>query len=562
VERALLILIKERLIQETGQLADPSLKPIREIGIVREFLKQAGFILGKESSGTAFPERIWHILQTVATGSKHSEESAGILSQLEEILQDMQAEFDPEIVSGQDYWQILEFLLQSSHHYPEREAEERPVSGWLELPWERAPHLVVLGLPDSKVPGNDGTDAFLTASLCRQLGLYGPDETAAFHAFRLRLIMESRRDWGKLDILLPDRGLDDDPELPSRFLFLSGEAGILDRVDLLLGERPSTESAIAADFGGNLAIPGQPPLERISVTDFSAYLYSPFHYLVERGLGWIPPRELPLELDALRFGKLAHSVVEKLNGSEEGMQLSSKADIDSFMNDQLSMVIGLEFGEKLSVPVMIQANSMRERLRAAAGVISTERMAGWKPLKAEWKFTDEIDFRIDGVLLSGVIDLVERNEESGLYRVVDYKTSDRPVEAMKAHLMRPNATSAAPWFPECDFVEGDKTWRWTNLQLMMYHLAVEKALGQRPEVAYLNLAKAVKEVKLSPWHPSEAQALAAMACAEAVVRQIRGGVFPAGKGARYKDDWLPWFGGDYESGVNPDWRARHMEVEK
>lgn len=559
VEQALVTLMKERLILHTGQLRDSAFKPIHEIGIVREFLGRLETLLQAES-GSGFAEGLWAIVQTMAKGTDLSDETKAVLSEVEELLGDIYSDFAPGALHEEDFWEILRYLLEAGHYYPEREAGERPVSGWLELPWERAPHLVILGLPDSKVPGNDGTDSFLTPALCRQLGLYGPDEAAAFHAFRLRLLLESRRDWGKMDILLPDRGLDDDPERPSRFLFLADEADILARVELLMGERPDVEGSIAANFGRELVLPEPAPLERISVTDFGAYLYSPFHYLLERSFRWSVPQQMPVEMDALRFGSLAHAVLELLNGSEAGAKLSQLPDIATFLDDQLSTRMRQEFGGRLSVPVIIQESGLRERLRAAAGVISDQRLAGWRPVKTEWRFANEIDFQIDGVRVSGVVDLVERNEESGLYRVVDYKTSDSATEAQAAHMKRTNANSPEPLFPECDFVENDKAWRWKDLQLILYYHAVKQAFGEEPTVAYLSLAKAVKEVRLSPWAPSETQADSGLACAAAIIRQIRGGHFPLGPSIRFKEDWLPWFGGDYEAGISADWRVRHMEV--
>ena len=98
------------------------------------------------------------------------------------------------------------------------------------------------------------------------------------------------------------------------------------------------------------------------------------------------------------------------------------------------MAMSREFGTRLSVPVQIQANGIRERLRAAAQIISGERLCGWKPVKVEWKFHKEIEIALEGIPLTGMIDLVERNEETGLYRVVDYKTSDNPSEARSAAL--------------------------------------------------------------------------------------------------------------------------------
>jgi ATP-dependent helicase/nuclease subunit B len=561
IEHDLLILLKERLITDTRQLTDPAFKPISEIGTARSFLKLVEPLFLADDAQHLFPERIWQILQSLATGTGLSDEAKAVLGQLEEILADLKADFHEEQIREEDYWEILNYLLQSRHYYPEREAEERPVSGWLELPWERAPHLVILGLPDKQVPGSDGTETFLTPALCHHLGIYGPDEAAAFHAMRLRMILENRKEWGKLDILLPDRGLDDDPELASRFLFLSEDDDILQRVDLLLSERSSPENAIPATFGTHINLPQPPERERVSVTDFSAYLYSPLHYLMERSFKWGTPRELPVEMDALRFGKLAHSVLEKLNGTDESAGLSSLEDVEAFMNDQLSTEMGREFGQRLSVPVIIQESGLRERLRAAATIISTERQAGWKPVKSEWRFTNEIDFFIGGLRLSGVIDLVEKNEESGLYRVIDYKSSDSATEAIRAHLIKINVNSPEPWFPECDFEEDGKAYRWKDLQLILYYLAVEKAMEVRPMVGYFNLAKAVKEVGISQWVPSETHVSAALKCAEGVVERIREGSFPVGPSTRYKDDWLPWFGSDYMAGIDPAWRERHMEVE-
>ncbi|MEX0326888.1 MAG: PD-(D/E)XK nuclease family protein [Puniceicoccaceae bacterium] len=559
VEEAYLFLMKEHLLTHASQLLDPVLKPIHEIGIVRDFLNFLDNLLTGEEEATSFPDWLWRILQEVASGSKLSEEARSVLGHLEEILQDLQSDLEGDDLPEGDYWEVLSHLLETHHYYPEREAEERPVSGWLELPWERSPHLVVLGLPDSKVPGSDGTDAFLTPALCRRLGLYGPEEAAAFHNCRLRLLLENRKEWGKLDILLPDRGLDDDPEQPSRFLFLAEEEEILERVELLMSDGGSTESAIPATFGARLQLPHPAELEKISVTDFSAYLYSPLHYFMERSLRWSIPRELPVEMDALHFGSLAHTVVERLNGTDEGVGLLGRADIEAFLDDQLSTIMGEEFGRQLGVPAIIQESGLRERLRAAAGIISEQRQAGWKPVKAEWRFAGEVDFKIEGVRLSGIIDLVEQNEQSGLYRVVDYKTSDNATEARAAHLTRLNASSPDPVLPGSDFLDNDKTWRWKDLQLVLYYHAVRTAFEKAPCVAYLNLAKAVKEVRLSEWTINEVEADSGLECAREIVRRIKAGHFPPGRSIRYKEDWLPWFGGDYATGLAEEWQSRHVE---
>jgi ATP-dependent helicase/nuclease subunit B len=560
IEASILILMRERLVQDSQGLRDSAFAPNRHIQIVREFIDLVdSTYLRRNMRSEAYPEWIWRIVQTVSLHDRESAETSALLGQIEELLMSMRGRLDPDTVSEGDYWELLKYQLQSIHYYPEREAEQRPVSGWLELPWERAPHMVILGLPDNEVPGGGSMDSFITPALCRQLKMYGVEDAAAFHAFRLRLILESRKKWGKLDILLPDRGLDDDPLTTSRFLFQSSEEEVLDRVNLLLGERDSPENMFQASFGGQLNLPHPPVPDRIHVTSFSAYLGNPFRFHLERLHGWTVPEALPMEMDALRFGSLAHAVMEELNGSDEGRSLKEAADIDSFLMDHLHKTVSEYFGSGLSVPVRIQISAMEERLRAAAAVISGERKAGWMPEKVEWAFHEEMDFLVGGLPLRGRIDLLEKNAKSGAYRIVDYKTSDKAVDPCKTHLVRQRAGAREPVLPECVFETGEAEYRWKDLQLPLYQVAVEKALGVEASCAYFSLAKAVKDIRLMDWHPGKAERTAALACAEAIVDAIKRGYFPTEGESRYEDPWLTWFGGNYTGCIQADWLAKHVE---
>ena len=55
--------------------------------------------------------------------------------------------------------------------YPEHKAEARDLQGWLELPWEDAPHLVVAGMNDGFVPDSLQGHAYLPDGARRLLGL-------------------------------------------------------------------------------------------------------------------------------------------------------------------------------------------------------------------------------------------------------------------------------------------------------------------------------------------------------------------------------------------------------
>ncbi len=560
IERCILKIMQERLVRDAGGIRDSAFLPSRTIQAVREFVDLLDSVyLKRVSRKESFPEWIWRILQTVSIEDLDSPETKGLLGQFEELLQNMRASLDPHGINEDDYWELLKHQLQSMHFYPEREVEERPVSGWLELPWERAPHMVILGLPDSEVPGSGGMDSFLTPALCRQLKIYGMEEAAAFHAFRLRLILESRKEWGKLDILLPDRGLDDDPLTTTRFLFQSNEDEVLDRVELLLGERNSRENIFKAEFGGQIHLPDPRPQDRIYVTSFSSYLGNPLQFYLERIHGWSIPESLPMEMDALGFGSLAHAVMEALNATEEGRQLVESQKITSFLLDHLQDQVAAQFGSRLNVPVMIQVGAMQERLRAAATIISDQRKAGWQPIKAEWAFHEEIEFLIGGLPLRGRIDLIEKNAETGAYRIIDYKTSDKAADPIKTHLIRQRAGARDPVLPECIFESGDVVYRWKDLQLPLYQIAVERALGVEACCAYFSLAKAVKDIRLWEWFPGETERSAALVCAEAIVDAIQRGYFPFEGESRYEDSWIPWFGGDYTTGLKQEWLDAHTE---
>jgi ATP-dependent helicase/nuclease subunit B len=81
---------------------------------------------------------------------------------------------DPVLALGLDKRQTLELLLSSlenQRYYPEPEDAVIDLEGWLELPWNDAPFLIVTGMNDGSVPATRLSDVFLPDSLRRELGL-------------------------------------------------------------------------------------------------------------------------------------------------------------------------------------------------------------------------------------------------------------------------------------------------------------------------------------------------------------------------------------------------------
>src|SRR5690606_26051835 len=86
--------------------------------------------------------------------------------------------------------------------YEDKRAGAVELLGWLELLWEDAPHLVVAGFNDGRVPEAVVGDPFLPESLRGRLGLKTNAERFARDAYVLQAIAQCRATGGRLDLLL------------------------------------------------------------------------------------------------------------------------------------------------------------------------------------------------------------------------------------------------------------------------------------------------------------------------------------------------------------------------
>jgi ATP-dependent helicase/nuclease subunit B len=369
-----------------------------------------------------------------------------------------------------------------------------------------------------------------------------------------------------VDILLPDRGLDGTPQVPSRFLLHAGGEEILPRVSSLLTGESAQRASVPSAFGDRLQLPEPEGPDRLSVTDFSAWLADPFRFFLERLMGWEVPLDREEEMDAMQFGSLLHVLFCHYNSGDEARKLSRENETVEFLLDTLRTESTARFGGHPPLAVRIQLEAMEQRLRAVAPHLAAQRRAGWRPLHAEWKIHDRETGRsrltIEGLPLSGVVDLVERNEESGELRVLDYKTSDSTATPFKAHLGKVTAASGEPPLPEVDFDLCGKPFRWRDLQLPLYAAAVENEFGQCPRVGYVNLPKTVLGAGLVEWPEGGPPVEEALRCAGAVVRAVREGLFwPPSKGFA-SSDWQPWWGPVPEEAIAESWLRRHGREER
>ncbi|HAL91560.1 MAG TPA: hypothetical protein DCM68_00855 [Verrucomicrobia bacterium] len=425
--------------------------------------------------------------------------------------------------------------------------------GWLEVQWETSPAVLLADMREGIVPETRIGDAFLPDSLRAKAGIAGNREWFARDLFLARTLLASHPPEG-VRFLYSRRAANQDPQLPSRILLACPDNELPKRVELMFGRPGLRATADAAPASPILPIvpPACKP-ERIpkslSVTAFKAYLACPFRFYLAQVLGMKSEDDSAREIDIMEFGTLAHDALRILKKHEA---LDDEAEIQSLLLAELDRLAQTQFGPRPSFAAIVQLESLRQRLSAAAKIHAAAVREGWRIISAEEKFEAELD----GMILRARIDRIDRHLESGRIRILDYKTSDGGESPIKTHF-RPNSEE-----------------RWVDLQLPLYrfiyeqlHLRASRSLppcaageqksasgdarspgGAIIAVGYFNLPKAtgktgIVEMDLRGKAGEDLYA-DAIAKAREVIAGIQAGQFwpPTDKAIRF-DDFEPLFAG-------------------
>ncbi|AHF91342.1 ATP-dependent nuclease subunit B [Opitutaceae bacterium TAV5] len=432
------------------------------------------------------------------------------------------------------------------------------LQGWLELPWDDTPHLVIAGLNDGRVPEAVNGDAFLPESLRERLGLKTNAARFARDAYLLQTLVYSRgqrpedrgqrtevreqtsatttagspdsglrplasglSSTGRLDLLVGKTSAAGDPLRPSRLLLQCADADLPGRVLYLFGTPPSGRASLAWRRAWKLAPRTDAPIEKLSVTAFRDYLRCPFRFYLKHALRMRAVDPDKAELDALDFGNLCHAALEAMGRPESGLRdCADPALLRDFLLDRLEACARATWGEQLPLPLVVQLESARQRLSRAAGEQARLRAEGWLIERTEYP----VDLVIGGLPVRGKIDRIDRNETTGAIRVLDYKTSDSAVNPVDAHLRKPRRNDSPDTLPPWTLFSGTGTagsLLWTDLQLPLYLRAVAPEYGDAVACGYFNLPKAIGETRVSEWLDyTPATQRAADTCAEGIVAAI------------------------------------------
>ncbi len=508
----------------------------------------------------SFDSTLNEFLAAIYEGRQFSnhDPAQSILSEVADAIQLLNDDLDrvaatfPKAPSASDRFEMLLTTMSTQQIYPEREPEEVDLQGWLELLWEDAPRLVVTGMNDHSVPEAIVGHAFLPDTARRVLGVQNNDDRFARDAYFLTSMLESRKKEGRrVDLIFGRESASGDPLRPSRLLFQCPAEELPSRTlhlfrDVEIENRPEARS-VAFPLKPLPLPPGNKVFERASPTSIKQYLACPFRFYLKFGLGMSSVELNKREMDAADFGNLVHNSLEAFARDAEAITLTAPEKITQFLHQEIDRQLSSQFGKDLSTPLVIQRESARKRLAWWAAIESEQRKAGWKILAPEETFgTEEWPFSIDGMTVKGRIDRIEQHPEHGI-RVIDFKTfspgSGSNRKTVDAYHLTPLKRNESPDdFPEWALIEGEdgKTYRWTDLQLPLYLLAMsERENSARLTAAYATLGKSEAEVSIDEWSELDDRLLdSARACATGVIKAINQQIFwPASEDAPPWDDF-------------------------
>lgn len=434
--------------------------------------------------------------------------------------------------------------------------------GWLELLWEPAPALVVSGFNEEHVPGIQISHPFLPDHLRQALGIASQASRFARDAYLLSAIAGQRAKTGRLHLTCGLWSEGKDTLRPSRLLFLCEDRALPQRVRHLFPK--DLESTLPRELprqqAWRLKPPALelPPLEKISASRLSAYLRCPFTYYLDYVLGMSAVDATKRELDAMEYGNLVHAALTALQGETGKAAGSEESALAALLISAVERRAAEWFGHRLPVPVEVQLDSARQRLRAAAGLEAGLRQAGWHTRFAELTMGDPEDpapLLIEGARFNGRIDRVDRHP-GGVTRIIDYKTSDKPLSPLDAHLKK--VSKRAKIAPEDEWKiftrSSGETCLWQDLQLPLYAKAWSLREPGPVATAYWNLPKAIEGSALVDFEELDNTMIeAAVACASEAVRRINAGIFwPPAKGSKF-DQYQGLIHGDIQDAV--EWES-------
>ena len=484
-----------------------------------------------------FTEPLQRIITTL---SQHSSEAAEQSKEIYDWLENAQPLIKKSKRSAKFWIDLMLSSLPAPTNQPP-DGRVIDVQGWLELLFEPGKHLVLCGMNEGKVPASNSGDPWLGESANEFLGLLTNAQRAARDAFLYQAMLEARKSSGKVDLICSKTSSSGDPMLPSRLLLANDDDTLPSRIKHLFKDIPPPESKLRWEKEWTWKTPTQETSKRLSATAFKSYLACPFRFYLKHALNMQTHEPDRVEWSPRDFGNVAHDILERWGRDETERAKTDAHAIHAWLSDELDRVAHHWFGKRIPLAVRMQIESMRRRFIWFSQVQATLRADGWEVAEVEHKF----EIPAGDSLIVAKIDRIDRHTESGELRVIDYKTG-KVKKADTEHRTKITAATTLPdhlsedgpaIYSEQDQKGKTVEYRWTDLQLPLYALAIKQRDGTIPTPCYFTLGSTENEVKFHPWTKfSENDLDAAEECANWITAEIEQGHFwPPAEKVKYDD---------------------------
>jgi ATP-dependent helicase/nuclease subunit B len=421
--------------------------------------------------------------------------------------------------------------------------------GWLELPLDDAPNLIVTGFNDGFVPESVNHDAILPGSLRSAVGVADNTARLARDVYALSAILASR-EWVRL--IACRRGADERPLTPSRLLIQTGDVTTVARRLKAFSDRESggwgveppaglVESGEVSEFLPPVPAGGGAQRTRFRVTEFADYAACPYRYYLKQIRKLSSQDDRAMEMDARAFGNLVHDVLRTFGKSDKTGETKAEK-IEAFLVDALHERAREILGSHPPAPALIQLEIMKGRLAGFARAQAAEAVKGWRVVKELVEAPLEMQVALgdaENVVFHGTVDRVDYLPEAG-FRVLDYKTGNEPKKPGTIY-MAPKAQKA----PKADAADAEGAYAWKDFQLPLYQKLLEGWARTRPEYAgkaialgYFNLPRTADAAGVigADWGPEAIER--AFTEARTIAGLVRREVFwPPGPAPAYEDDF-------------------------
>tara|TARA_B100000809_G_scaffold261660_1_gene310978 strand:- start:503 stop:3271 length:2769 start_codon:yes stop_codon:yes gene_type:complete len=375
-------------------------------------------------------------------------------------------------------------------------ADSIELLGWLELPLDTAPAVIVTSFNDGFVPKAVNAGLFLPDRFRRFLNINDNRRRLARDSYALCLLQESGRD---VTYISRRQNANGDPLQPSRLVLqLEGE-DLARRVLAFWKQAPPAppvggEESLVTAF----QVPkptSNPPLTKMSVTAFRDYINCPYGFYLRHVLGLRGSDDTANEMDGAVFGNLLHNVLRDF-GANPLSKSTDMEDIRRFLAGRLSERAERMFGTRPLATVQVQLRQAEARLDAFAAWQVDWAGSGWQIHAVEVPRRGDdgsppapVELTHNGVtlFLSGRIDRIDYHPEHQRWALFDYKTGDTFLNPAQVHL------------------SGSE---WVDLQLPLYrHVARQMGIEGQIDVGYILLPKDTDKTgeSLAKWDEEELQ---------------------------------------------------------